>query len=305
VTGGARIDRWNIREGFLDERVLATGQILTDTDFADRSGWEPTARAGIAWRPAGAVTLRGAAYLGWRLPTLNELYRPFRVGADATAANADLDPERLEGVEVGADYRPLSTARIGVTLFANRLKDGIANVTLGRGPGTFPGVGFVAAGGEYRQRRNLDAIDARGIELDTRLDIGRWSLSGGYSYVDAEVEASGTALPLNGLRPAQTPKHMLAATLCWRSLMGARAALTARYVGSQHEDDLNSQILPAALTFDAVASVPLGGRLALEARAENITNQRVAAGISSDGIVERATPRTLWIGLRLGSGSRR
>ncbi len=30
--------------------------------------------------------LRAAAYRGWRLPTLNELYRPFRAGADATAA---------------------------------------------------------------------------------------------------------------------------------------------------------------------------------------------------------------------------
>ena len=50
LTGGARIDRWWIRDGFLDERVLATGAVLNDIDFPDRSGWEPTARAGAAVR---------------------------------------------------------------------------------------------------------------------------------------------------------------------------------------------------------------------------------------------------------------
>ena len=46
LTGGARIDRWWIRDGFLDERVIATGAVLNDLEFADRSGWQPTARAG-------------------------------------------------------------------------------------------------------------------------------------------------------------------------------------------------------------------------------------------------------------------
>jgi outer membrane receptor protein involved in Fe transport len=301
LTGGGRVDRWRILDGFLDERVIATGAALTDIAFADRSGWEPTGRAGVAWRPAAAVTLRGAAYLGWRLPTLNELYRPFRVGADATAANADLAPERLKGIEAGVEYRPLSTARVGITVFANRLENAIANVTLGRGPGTFPGVGFVGAAGEYRRRQNLDAVEVRGIELDGRLDLGAWSLSGGYSFADPEVRASGAALPLNGLRPAQTPKHSLAGTIAWRGFGGTRASGTLRYVGSQYEDDLNQQLLPDALTLDAAASVPISGRLSIEARGENITGARVVAGISGSGIIERATPRTLWLGLRFRS----
>ncbi len=300
LTAGGRIDRWRIEDGFLNERVFATGAVLTDTLYPDRSGWEPTARAGIAFRPAGALTLRSAAYLGWRLPTLNELYRPFRVGADATAANAALAPERLRGIEAGVEYRPLSTARIGLTVFANRLEDAIANVTLARGPGLFPGVGFVSAAGEYRQRQNLGSVDVRGVELDAQLLVGAWTLSGGYSYADAEVRAAGPAAPLNGLRPAQTPRHSFASTLSWRSIGGARASVTGRYTGSQFEDDLNEQILPDALTFDATASVPLHGGLTIEARAENLANERVVAGISGAGLVERATPRTFWIGLRYG-----
>lgn len=301
LTAGARVDRWRITDGRLRESVITTAAPLTVTDFADRSGWRPTARAGVAYKPAGAVTLRGAAYLGWRLPTLNELYRPFRLGPDATAANADLDPERLKGVEAGFDYRPLSTARASVTVFANRLEDAIANVTLGPGPGLFPGVGFVSAAGEYRARRNLGAVTSHGVEFDTSLDIRQWSLALGYAFADARVSASGIAAPLDGLRPAQTPRHSASARLGWFPAPGAQASLSARFVSMQFEDDLNRQRLGSALTFDAAVYAPLSAWARLEVRAENITDKLVEAGISSDGIVERATPRTVWIGVHFSA----
>ena len=300
LTAGGRIDHWTIEGGFLQEQLFATAATITDLAFADRSGWEPTGRAGIAFRASPALTLRGAAYLGWRLPTLNELYRPFRVGADATAANAALAPERLEGGEAGAELRPARGVRLGLTVFANRLEGAIGNVTLGQGPGVFPGVGFVAAGGQYRQRRNLDSIAVEGVELDARLDRGPWSLAAGYAFADARVRASGAAAPLDRLRPAQTPRHSLSASLAWRSEDGARGSLAARWVGNQHEDDLNRQLIPSAFTLDAAAALPLTRRLSIEARAENVTDERVVAGITGAGIVERATPRTLWIGLRWG-----
>ncbi|HTU11640.1 MAG TPA: TonB-dependent receptor [Allosphingosinicella sp.] len=298
LTGGGRIDHWRIAGGRLRERLLATQAPLTDLAFPDRGGWEPTARAGLALRATETLTVRAAAYLGWRLPTLNELYRPFRVGLDATAANEMLSPERLEGAEAGLDFRPIPAARIGVTLFANRLGDAIANVTLGQGPGTFPGVGFVQAGGTYRQRRNVDAVASRGVEVDASLNLGRVRLAAGYSFADAELSASGAAAPLDGLRPAQTPRHNVTASLAWAGPRGAYAMLGLRYVSAQYEDDLNVQRIPDALTFEASATLPLTSRLAIEARGENLTDETVVAGISGAGIVERATPRTLWLGLR-------
>jgi len=298
LTGGGRLDRWRIADGILRERLLADGASLTDTSFPGRDGWEPTARAGFAWRAAATITLRGAAYLGWRLPTLNELYRPFRVGADATAANSALAPERLRGLEAGLELRPVRAARIGVTLFVNRLTDAIANVTLGQGPGLFPGVGFVAAGGQFRRRDNVDSIASRGVEVDGSFEIGRFRFAAGYSFADARVHSSGPAAALDGLRPAQTPRHNLTASLAWRGGRGAYASAGARYVSSQYEDDLNRQLIPGALTFDALAQVPIGHGLAIEARGENLTDEEVVAGISGAGIIERATPRTLWLGLR-------
>ncbi|UZK64905.1 TonB-dependent receptor [Sphingomonas sp. M1-B02] len=296
LNAGGRIDHWDISGGTLFETPLGGGVPLTDTRFADRSGLEATGRVGAALA-LGSVTLRIAAYRGWRLPTLNELYRPFRVGADATAANAALDPERLTGAEIGVDWRPTPSLSLRATGYWNRLDSAIANVTLANGPGTFAGVGFVSAAGVYRQRQNLDAVEARGVELEGRFSQGPVSVSASYAFTDSRVRATGIAAALDGLRPAQTAQHQGSATLAWlRGDLGA--SLTARYASPQFEDDQNSRTLADALTFDAVAALPLGSGLALEARAENLTDARVEAGISGPGVIERATPRTLWLGFR-------
>jgi len=299
LTAAARADRWTIRDGSLVERARAGGPALTDTRFPDRAGWEWSGRAGLDWRANDALGLRAALYRGWRLPTLNELYRPFRVGPDATAANALLRPERVQGAELGLDYRPAGPVTLSATLFHNRLDDAIANLTVARGPGVFPGVGFVSGAGSFRRRENLEAVRARGVEIDARLARGAWSLIGSYAYVDADVVGRGLAAPLDGLAPAQTPRHFGSATLAWAQ-RGWDAAATLRYIGEQAEDDLGERQLGDALTLDARLALPVAGRLAVELRGENLTDTRVAAAVAADGVIERATPRTLWIGLRYG-----
>ncbi len=315
LTASGRVDHWWLRNGRLIERTIATGALIRNEIAPDRRGTEWTGRAGASVRLPGHVKLRSAAYLGWRLPTLNELYRPFRVGADATAANPALKPERMKGAELGLAWSsylgeptipPLPESsgaaeaasrpfiRLGATIFANRLTDAIGNVTLGSGPGTFPGVGFVGAGGAYRQRLNLDAINARGVELDLGFKAGPWHTAASYAYTHARVRATGAALPLNRQTPAQVPSHMASATLGWKGL-----SATARYVAAQYEDDSNSRKLRDALTIDAVAEWPLSHNIALTLRGENLTNATVEAAISGAGVIERASHRTLWIGLKL------
>jgi vitamin B12 transporter len=299
LTGGGRVDRWELTDGRLRETVLATGAALTTADFADRSGWEGTGRLGFAWDAASLLTLRGAGYLGWRLPTLNELYRPFRVGADATAANAALSPERLQGVELGLDYE-IFTLQFGATVFWNKLDNAIANVTLARGPGNFPGVGFVSAAGSFNQRQNLDAVEAKGIEVDARADIGDFDLAASYSYVDAEVRANPGQAAIAGLRPAQVPRHFATGSVGWFPQGGDSGInLTARYIGSQFEDDLGLLALDDVLTLDARAALRLNPNLLVELRGENLFDATVQAAISGPGIIERGTPRTIWLGVKL------
>lgn len=299
LTGGGRIDRWQLTRGHLRETALATGAPLSVTEFADRNGWEGTGRLGFAWDAASLLTLRGAGYLGWRLPTLNELYRPFRVGADATAANAALTPERLQGVELGLDYE-IYTFRLGASVFWNRLDKAIANVTLARGPGNFPGVGFVSAAGSFNQRQNLDAVEAKGIEIEARVDIGSVDVAASYSYVDAKVNAGVGQAAIDGLRPAQVPRHFGTASVGWFPQGGDSGLnLTARYVGSQFEDDLGRLALDDALTVDGRAALRVSRNLLVELRGENLFDTTVQAAISGPGVIERGTPRTIWLGVKL------
>jgi len=297
LSAGARLDRWQIEGGHLFEQTIATGAVTRDEHYQPRHGWRPTARGGLIAPIGAGFNLRSAAYLGWRMPTLNELFRPFRAGADATAANPGLNPERLAGIEAGIDYSK-GPWRASVTAFANRLKHAIANVTLAAGPGNFPQVGFVGAGGSFRQRQNVDAVKVRGIEAAAEWTRGPWAVRAGASFTHARMQTGGAAALLDGLRPAQTPKFAATLAGSWEQ-EGRGAQLVLRRVGAQYEDDLNTRLLKGATTLDAFASWPLSGRLQLVARAENLTDALVMAGIGGDGSVERATPRTLWIGVRL------
>lgn len=298
LTASARIDRWAITHGELVERSVATGAMLTNSAYASRHGWRPTGRVAGAMTLAPGLAVRSAAYLGWRLPTINELFRPFRAGADATAANPDLRPERLRGAEAGLDWTR-RLLKLSVTAFTNRLDDAIANVTLASGPGSFPGVGFVGNGGAYRQRQNIRAIHVHGVEASARWSHGPWLATFSSSLSDPRVRASGSSAALNGLRPAQTPKVAASASLGWDD--GGRAATIAlRFEGRRFEDDFNRQKLAPALTLDGSGSLPIHRNFSLVARAENALDAQVEAGATSDGVIERARPRTLWLGLRFG-----
>lgn len=286
-----RLDRWTIRDGHRRE-VNIGGSVRSDDRFANRSGWEPTARLSARGLISEGLELKGAVYRGWRLPTLNELYRPFRAGADAVAANELLRPERFHGGELSLTARqgPLSA---DVTLFRNILRDAIANVTVAMGPGNFPGVGFVGAGGIYRRRDNLPRLETQGIEAGVTVGLEPVQISAGYSYVDAQLERG----PLAGKRPAQVPRHSGRFGASWHEA-GWKADVTARYLGASYEDDLNLIRLAPALTFDAGVRIEFARRWSFELRGENLANKRVEAAISGAGIIERASPRTFWLGLR-------
>lgn len=291
LTGGIRADHWSIGDGFFDS--ISPSGTLSGTAFADRSDWQASGRAGALYRVNDAFSLRAAAYTGFRLPTLNELYRPFRVNADATGPNPDLKSEKLKGLEVGFNLTPARHLTFAATAFYNKLDNAIANVTVANGPGTFPLVGFVA--GVYRQRQNVDAITAKGVELNMDARVGDFRLLGSYAFSDAKVKAPGQMF--DGLAPAQTPRHIANATLAWEPEDGPALSASVHYVSRQSEDDLGTDVLPSALTVDGVARVPLGHGASLIARAENVFDEKVYTR-NAGGSIDLGTPRTLWIGVR-------
>jgi outer membrane receptor protein involved in Fe transport len=297
LTAGARLDRWHIGEGRLIESVIGSGAVTQALVTPPRSGTRATARGGAVWKPVPALGLRVAAYTGFRLPTPNELYRPFRVGPDATAANPALEIERAQGIEAGLDWTPLPAARLSLTAFSNRLDGAISNVTVARGPGVFPQVGFVSAAGSFRQRQNLERVETKGVEADASLTWGALNADFSFAYADARVRDVPSGL--DGLRPAQSPTTSVAAGLRYTE---ARFGVSAqvRHVSAAFEDDQNSRRLPPATTLDATARVRLGERVTLHLRGENLTDTQVVSGISNNGVLDLAQPRTLWVGVSFG-----
>ena len=282
LTAGARADRWSISNGFF----RATG--TTPLNFSDRNDWEFSGRAGALYHVGDALALRAAGYTVFRLPTLNELYRPFVVGAVRTEANAALMPEKLKGLEAGFDFSPAKDITLSATAFYNRLDDAIANVTLN------------PANPNARQRRNVDAIVAKGVELTASGRVADFLLSASYAYSHSTVHAPG--MRFDGLTPAQSPRHAASATVAWRPSQGPSLSTTVRYVAKQYEDDFQTYILPDALTVDAVASLPIGHGVSIVARGENLFDETVVTRLGTDGSIDLGTPRTFWIGVRFSGG---
>lgn len=283
LTGGLRLDRTTVSDGFYRARDAA-GAVVEETIAPDRADWTLGWRAGATYAADPRLRLRAAAYTGLRQPTLNELYRPFVVFPVVTQANAALDNERLEGFEAGIDLAPADGIEIALTAFDNRVEGAIANVTLAP---------------NLRQRRNLPAIEARGVEGALAVTRGDLRLDATVAYTDAAVEGRGPSADLDGNRPAQTPRWAAGASLAWTPAPGWVLGASLRHVGAQFEDDRESEVLPAATTLGAYAQVPLTGRLALVLRGENLTGETVVTR-NSGGNIDLGAPRTLWAGLRWG-----
>ncbi len=285
LTAGVRADRWTVRNGFFRE-TNAASVVTADNQFPDRSGWNTSLRGGAVWRAGGGLSMRAAAYSGLRLPTLNELYRPFVVFPVTTRANAALANEELFGFEGGIDWSPSPALAFSLTAFDNRVKNAVANVT-------------VAA--NLRERRNVDAVRARGFELTGSLRTGQVTFDASLALTDAQVEASGISALLDGKRPAQTPKVAASTTLSWTPRPGWRLAATLRHVGAQFEDDLGSDTLPAATTLDMFAELLLAGPFSLVLRAENLIDAEVVTR-NQGGSIDLGAPRTLWAGVKVRLG---
>lgn len=283
LTGGLRADHTRIEDGFF-RAVDPNGVLVSETIAPDRSDWAVNWRAGALFYASRRLEVRAAAYTGIRLPTLNELYRPFVVFPVVTQANAELENERLEGFELGLDWYPNRNTGFSITAFDNRVENAIANVTLEP---------------NLRQRQNLPAIDAKGIEASGFLVLGKVSLDASLAYTDATIDGEGPSAALDANRPPQTPEFSASATLAWKPAEGWRLASTLRHTSAQFEDDQESDRLAPATTLDMFASAPIAKGVSLVLRAENVFDEEIVTR-NSGGAIDLGVPRTVWAGIRVG-----
>jgi outer membrane receptor protein involved in Fe transport len=236
--------------------------------------------------------VRASAYQGFRVPTLNELYRVFRVGRDVTVANQNLRPERLTGGEVGLQQR-LGPFEGRVTAFWNDVQDLITNVTLASRLPDCP------AGTTCRQRQNLDLARIRGFETELEWKLAReWRVIASHLYSDAHVVRAPNQRSLEGLRLAQVPAHTAALSVRYQNPEIATVQATARYVGNQFEDDANTLPLGSYVVFDLFVSRQLAKWAEAFAGVENILDTTYSVGRTTDGVISIGAPRLVHGGLR-------
>jgi outer membrane receptor protein involved in Fe transport len=272
LSAGIRFDSWR---NFDAERNGAP--------LADRSddSWSP--RVTLLVHASDRLTLTASAYRSFRAPTLNELYRNFRVGNVQTLANESLGAEHLSAIEFGVRSGP-----IRLTMFSMSTDDTIANVTLSATPGIIT-----------RQRQNLGSSRSRGAELDADQRLStHWRLSAGYLFCDAVV----TSGDLAGKRLPQVPRNTATLQLAFTPSRGS-AGVQARWSSTQFDDDINQFPLRSYAVADLFASYPIAPRLDATIAIENATNRRIE--VSATPVLTLGTPRTFRIGLRYGMNAHR
>jgi outer membrane receptor protein involved in Fe transport len=289
ISAGLRQDRWWNTHGYSTTAPPNTGG--TTTTFTDRSESRISPRLSALLRVSRHVSLSGVFAGAFRQPTLNELYRSFRVGNVLTLANATLTAERAETVE-GAGIFNAFDERLYLRAgpFCTRMTDPVSNVTLTTTPSLIT-----------RRRQNLGATRSCGIEADMRLAPTReWSVSAGYLFVKSIVSSMPGNVGLVGLSLPQIAPHQFTVDVRYSPAKIGTFAAQFRTSSSQFDDDLNMLRLAPYATLDIFASHDISGRARIYFAAENLTGERIESGRTP--VLTFSRPRTARVGIRLRLG---
>ena len=174
---------------------------------------------------------------------VDEVPLPFPV----MTAQAGLDPQRVEilkgpqGTLFGQNAtggainfiaaKPTKTLDVGADLTYSSFNTIDASGYLS-GPITDSVAGVIPAGGTLRQRRNVDAVNATGLEASAEAPLApQLSLTVSGTLTRARVEGGSGAASLTGLRPAGTPDAAATASLVYRPAAAWRLLMEFRQEG--------------------------------------------------------------------------
>ncbi len=266
VTLGLRYDNWDNYDAQSRTVPLVSTIRPNFTAFADQSRHAFSPRVALLLNASRHVAFTASGYKSFRAPTLNELYRGFRLGNTLTLANSQLRAERLTGAEAGANLY-LGRTRMHTAFFWMQVSDPIANVTLTTTPALIT-----------NQRQNLGLTRSRGVEAEAQWTLRKLDLTAGYQFVDAKVMSFSANPKLVGLQIPQTAPHQFTLQTRYTLPAGWVVAAQARALSSQFEDDLNRLPLDSYFQLDGYASKRLRKGVEAFVAVENIFNSRAMVG---------------------------
>ncbi len=255
VTVSARVDHWRNYNGHNLETAVITGTAVNNLPtLAERTDTVVSPRVAALYHVSSRIAGWAALSSGFRAPTLNELYRQFRVGTTLVLApvstlpplNRELEPERLVGGEAGVNIAPTANVTWRTTWFDNRVTNPVLNVTICAG--TLSGTTCTpSAVNVTQQRQNVGKTRIRGVHTDAEYRLGaRWRFSGGYLYSQAKVTDGGAVPALLGTYLQQVPKHRGSLQVAYADPKYVSVTFGMQYVGLQFDDDQNVRVVPVA-----------------------------------------------------------
>jgi outer membrane cobalamin receptor len=242
------------------------------------------------------VSATASMYRAFRAPTLNELYRSFRMANVLTVNNPYLNAERLTGAEAGMNVTALDRKlELRGTFFWSDIVDPVQNVTID--PISSP---------VLREKENLGRTRARGVELDGVAHVSHdIQISAGYEFTAATVvnyTVPTGEISLLGKDVAQVPRHVFTWEARYWNPSRLLLSVQGRFLGNQFDDDQNQYPLGQFYTMDLQVGRNLNRNVEVFAAAENINDKRyfVANTPLGTGSLFNLGPPTLFrIGLRL------
>jgi outer membrane cobalamin receptor len=274
-----------VRLGLRDDLSLVLGARGDHWD-SSRSIDFFSPRASLNWRASGMASLQVSVSRAYRTPTLNELYRSFRVGNVVTNANPTLEPERLTSVEGGV-LVGTGRASARITAFRNVLDEAISNVTLSVTPSL-----------TTRERQNTDEVRASGVEVEGDLrPHPRVTVSLFGAFTSSYFNDTPKQPAIEGNRVPQVPRYHIGAGVIADVPRIATISGQARFVGDQFEDDLNELTLEDYVVLDASATRQVTSSVHLFLGVENLFD--VEYDVGRTPVRSIGWPRTVRAGIRL------
>ncbi|HVF94143.1 MAG TPA: TonB-dependent receptor [Sphingomonas sp.] len=252
--------------------LTLTGGIRSDDH--ETFGQHTTLGADAALALATGTTLRASYGEGFKAPTLYQLRSAYGF--------TGLDPETARNYDVGVEQDFLGRrARVGVSYFNRVARD---QITFRSCSGAEQAVaGGICAGRPFGVYDNIARTRAEGVEFTLALHpVEALTVTGNYSFIDATNESAGATF---GNDLARRPRQTVSANADYRFPFGLSVGGTLSHVGDSFDDAANSVRLDGYAVASVRAELPIGERLSVYGRIENVTDSRyqVVSGYGTYG----------------------
>jgi catecholate siderophore receptor len=264
LTLGARYDSYDI-----ETRAVSTAGVATRLG---QSGGFLNWNAGLTWKPVPALSLY-AAFATSSNPSGEQIDGNGVSYGGLGSATVNLDPERNRSFEAGAKWTP-GAGHLLITGALFRIEKTNARVN---DPVT-AGVQILAG----KQR-------SQGVELGVAGNVTeRWSLFGGYSYIDARVTESPNPAQVGGRFP-NVPEHSASLLSTYEILPGFQLGGQVFHAGRRYGGATvaGAASLPPYWRFDAMARWRASNRVEVRLNLLNLADETIY-----DAIYRSATPFT-------------